>query len=31
MARRSPSASAGVKLAATMAIRIACSWKSGTP
>ena len=31
MARRSLSASAGVKPAATMAIFIACSWNSGTP
>ena len=31
MARRSLSASAGVKPAATMAICIACSWNSGTP
>ena len=31
MARRSLSASAGVKPAATMAMRIACSWNSGTP
>ena len=31
MARRSWSASAGVKPAATMAIFIACSWNSGTP
>ena len=31
MARRSRSASAGVNLAATIAMRIACSWNSGTP
>ena len=31
MARRSLSASAAVNFAATMAIFIACSWKSGTP
>ena len=31
MARRSLSASSGVKPAATMAICIACSWNSGTP
>ncbi len=31
MARRSRSASDGVKPAATMAIFIACSWNSGTP
>jgi hypothetical protein len=31
MARRSRSASPGVKPAATMAIFIACSWNSGTP
>ena len=31
MARRSRSASPGVKPAATMAMRIACSWNSGTP
>ena len=31
MARRSRSASAGVNPAATIAIRIACSWNSGTP
>ena len=31
MARRSRSASEGVKPAATMAIFIACSWNSGTP
>ena len=31
MARRSWSASDGVKPAATIAIRIACSWNSGTP
>lgn len=31
VARRSRSASSGVKLAATMATRIACSWNSGTP
>ncbi len=31
MARRSRSASEGVKPAPTMAIFIACSWNSGTP
>ena len=31
MARRSRSASSGVNFAATMAIRMACSWNSGTP
>ena len=31
MARRSASASSGVNFAASMASRIACSWKSGTP
>ena len=31
MARRSWSASLGVKPAATMAIFMACSWNSGTP
>ena len=31
MARRSLSASPGVKPPATMAIFIACSWNSGTP
>ena len=31
MERRSASASAGVNPAASMAIFIACSWKSGTP
>ena len=31
MARRNLSASAGSNPAATMAMRIACSWNSGTP
>jgi hypothetical protein len=31
IARRSRSASPGSKPAPTMAIRIACSWNSGTP
>ena len=31
MARRSAFASSGVNFAASMAMRIACSWNSGTP